>query len=166
MYHSIQEFLEDWENESAGTIKMLKNLTDASLNQKVTEEGRSLGFLAWHFTISIGDMGRRSGLKFNAPADDAPVPALAEEITTAFENSSQDFVEALKAQWNDAMLEEIIEIYGEKWKRGFVLGILITHLIHHRGQMTVLMRQAGLKVPGLYGPSKEEWVQYGMPPQP
>lgn len=26
----------------------------------------------------------------------------------------------------------------------------------------VLMRQAGLKVPGTYGPAKEEWQQYGM----
>jgi uncharacterized damage-inducible protein DinB len=28
--------------------------------------------------------------------------------------------------------------------------------------MTVLMRQAGLKVPGIYGPSYEEWLQFGM----
>ncbi|MCK4657684.1 MAG: hypothetical protein KAT85_11650, partial [candidate division Zixibacteria bacterium] len=34
--------------------------------------------------------------------------------------------------------------------------------IHHRGQMTVLMRQAGLKVPGVYGPSMEEWEHFGM----
>ncbi|MBI2416475.1 MAG: hypothetical protein HYV28_00920 [Ignavibacteriales bacterium] len=31
--------------------------------------------------------------------------------------------------------------------------------------MTVLMRQAGLKVPGAYGPSREEWAAYGMPAQ-
>jgi hypothetical protein len=30
--------------------------------------------------------------------------------------------------------------------------------------MTVLMRQAGLKVPGVYGPAREEWAAYGMPP--
>ncbi len=28
--------------------------------------------------------------------------------------------------------------------------------------MTVLMRQAGLTVPGIYGPSKEEWANLGM----
>lgn len=28
--------------------------------------------------------------------------------------------------------------------------------------MTVLMRQAGLVVPGIYGPSKEEWANFGM----
>jgi uncharacterized damage-inducible protein DinB len=28
--------------------------------------------------------------------------------------------------------------------------------------MTVLMRQAGLAVPGVYGPAREEWAAYGM----
>ena len=30
--------------------------------------------------------------------------------------------------------------------------------------MTVLMRQAGLKVPGVYGPAREEWAEFGMQP--
>jgi uncharacterized damage-inducible protein DinB len=44
------------------------------------------------------------------------------------------------------------------------LQILIRHEIHHRAQMTVLMRQAGLKVPGIYGPSRDEWQAMGMTP--
>ncbi|MHB8840055.1 MAG: DinB family protein, partial [Gemmatimonadaceae bacterium] len=40
--------------------------------------------------------------------------------------------------------------------RGFVLTVLMNHQWHHRGQMTVLMRQAGLSVPGVCGPSREE----------
>ena len=56
-------------------------------------------------------------------------------------------------------------MYGEKWTRAFTLGALIGHQCHHRGQVTVLMRQAGLKVPGIYGPAQEEWAVYGMPAQ-
>ncbi|MGO4373779.1 DinB family protein, partial [Paenibacillus sp. MCAF20] len=44
-----------------------------------------------------------------------------------------------------------------------VLDVLIKHEIHHRGQMTVLMRQAGLRVPDLYGPTKEQWAEFGAP---
>lgn len=55
------------------------------------------------------------------------------------------------------------EMYGEKWPRGQSARILIDHQIHHRGQLTVVMRQAGLQVPGVYGPSKEEWAGYGAP---
>ena len=53
-------------------------------------------------------------------------------------------------------------MYGMSWKRGTTLSILVNHQAHHRGQMTVLMRQAGLMVPGVYGPAKEEWASMGM----
>jgi len=54
-------------------------------------------------------------------------------------------------------------MYGETWKRGMTLLYLMLHQAHHRGQITVLMRQAGLKVTGIYGPAKEEWQTMGMP---
>jgi uncharacterized damage-inducible protein DinB len=47
-------------------------------------------------------------------------------------------------------------MYGEHWPRGLTLQALVFHEIHHRGAMTVLMRQAGLTVPGIYGPNREE----------
>ena len=61
-----------------------------------------------------------------------------------------------------ATLEELDDMYGQQWPRGLTLAILLNHEIHHRAQMTVLMRQAGLVVPGVFGPSKEEWGEYGM----
>ena len=36
--------------------------------------------------------------------------------------------------------------------RSFVM----SHLIHHRGQLSVYLRQTGSKVPGIYGPSADE----------
>jgi uncharacterized damage-inducible protein DinB len=37
-----------------------------------------------------------------------------------------------------------------------ILHALVLHQVHNRGQMTVLMRQAGLVLPGVYGPTREE----------
>ena len=48
-------------------------------------------------------------------------------------------------------------MYGQKWTRSATLESIVKHQIHHRAQMTVLMRQASLKVPRVYGPSREEW---------
>ena len=73
-------------------------------------------------------------------------------------------ISELKEKWTDDTLTESDNMYGEDWQRGTTLAILINHQAHHRGQLTVLMRQAGLSVPGVYGPSKEEWVAYGMEP--
>ena len=61
------------------------------------------------------------------------------------------------------MLED--DMYGEMWAKGKTLGVLVTHQIHHRAQLTIVMRLAGLKVPGVYGPSNEEWAAMGMQAQ-
>jgi uncharacterized damage-inducible protein DinB len=165
MYRTIQDFLADWTQENDSTIKVFKNLTDLSLKQKVSAEGRSLGRLAWHIVLTLGEMGDKAGLKVNAPPENTPDPNTALVITTAYDKASASLASEVKQKWNDGMLLEEINMYGEKWTRAATLASIIKHQIHHRAQMTVLMRQAGLKVPGVYGPSREEWSQFGMQPQ-
>ena len=69
MYRTVQDFIEDWKHESASTLKVMTALTDDSLKQKVTTEGRSLGFLPWHIITTLNEMGSKAGLKvdFDAP---------------------------------------------------------------------------------------------------
>jgi len=163
MYRTIHDFLNDWKYENEATLKVFKNLTDASLNQKVTPDGRSLGFLAWHIVITLGEMGEKAGLKVIAPSEHSSIPINASDIVAAYEKAGASVESEVKEKWNDAILPELIDMYGEKWTRAATLGSLVKHQIHHRAQMTVLMRQAGLHVPGVYGPSREEWSQFGMP---
>jgi uncharacterized damage-inducible protein DinB len=93
---------------------------------------------------------------------DAAMPHQAAEFQKAYELASSELLDQVRSKWTDADLIVEDDMYGEKWKRGISLHVLIEHEIHHRGQMTVLMRQAGLTVPGVFGPSKDEWGQYGM----
>jgi uncharacterized damage-inducible protein DinB len=165
MYRTIQDFVDDWKYESEATLKVLRALTDASFGQKVTAEGRSLGYLAWHIVLTLGEMGGKTGLIVKAPAEDALQPGKAAEIAAAYETASQSITDDVQLKWTDSSLRDEIDMCGDKWKRGYALASLVKHQIHHRAQMTVLMRQAGLKVPGIYGPSREEWSQFGMPPQ-
>ncbi len=83
-------------------------------------------------------------------------------MADSYQQASDAFVQALKAQWINKTLEERIDFLGQKISNESLLMFLIQHQTHHRGQMTVLMRQAGLTVPGIYGPSKEEWANFGM----
>jgi uncharacterized damage-inducible protein DinB len=165
MYRTIGDFLLDWETESSATMKILHGLTDKSLKQKVTPEGRSLGFLAWHLVLTLSEMGSKMGLQLTAPAEDSEPPEVAAEIASTYDISSKSLLEAVLRSWTDGSLNDEIPMYGEMWKRGGALSALVLHQTHHRAQMTVLMRQAGLKVPGVYGPSREEWVQMGIPAQ-
>ena len=165
MYRTIQDFLTDWTQENDSTLKVFKNLTDTSLKQKVSPEGRSLGHLAWHIVLTLGEMGEKAGLKVDAPPEHTPDPNTASVIVTTYEKAGTSLATEIEQKWNDGMLLEQINMYGQQWTRTATLASIIKHQIHHRAQMTVLMRQAGLKVPGVYGPSREEWSQYGMPTQ-
>ena len=165
MFRTIADFEKAWTDEGENTLKVLRALSDASLGQKVTADGRSLGRLAWHIVQTLGEMGRQAGLEVKAADEHTPQPAVAADIADAYAAGSAAVLKAVTSTWADADLPGEIEMYGSKWTRGMTLSALIKHEIHHRGQMTVLMRQAGLKVPGVYGPAREEWTAYGMPAQ-
>ena len=165
MYRTISDFALDWKYESAATLKVLHMLSDESLQQRVSPDGRSLGFLAWHLVLTLTEMGSKMGLQITGPAEDSEQPTKVSEIASTYDISSKSVAEVVRTTWSDASLDEKIDMYGEPWKRGYALASLVKHQTHHRAQMTVLMRQAGLKVPGVYGPSREEWVEMGMPPQ-
>jgi uncharacterized damage-inducible protein DinB len=164
MYYKISDFVADFDLETAATLKIFNNLTDKSLDQKVTEKGRSLGKIAWHITGAFGEIGSTALLQVYR-ADEKPMPKSAKIISEEYSKSATSLKDSVVKGWNDESLKEEINMYGQTWTKGQTLSTLLVHQIHHRGQMTVLMRQAGLKVPGIYGPAYEEWESMGMPPQ-
>ncbi|MBB3110608.1 putative damage-inducible protein DinB [Paenibacillus phyllosphaerae] len=164
MFTSIASFEASWLHETQGTQRVMDALTDESLKQTIAPNHRPLGQLAWHITTSIHEMLSRTGLTFPAAGEDEKAPASAAVIAEAYRTSSAAVLAAVKEQWTDETLLKTANMYGDEWPNGLTLHILIMHEVHHRGQMTVLMRQAGLRVPGLYGPSREEWIEQGMEP--
>ena len=165
MYYKISDFISDWKYESEATIKVLSNLTDESLTKKVHEKVRTAGRLAWHITTSIGEMAHRTGLTFETVDENSMIPSKVSEIIKSYKQASDNMVAEIKEKWNDETLMLEDDMYGQMWMKGTTLGVLVTHQIHHRAQLTVAMRLAGLKVPGVYGPSNEEWAAMGMPAQ-
>jgi uncharacterized damage-inducible protein DinB len=165
MYRKLEDFIKDWTYESESTLKVFNNLTDESLTKKVNENVRTAGKLAWHITTSIGEMAHRTGLTFKIMDEESVAPAAIKEIVDTYKSTSDNIIAEIKEKWNDEKLLEENDMYGEKWAKGTTLKVLVSHQIHHRAQLTIVMRLNGLKVPGVYGPSKEEWVQYGLPSQ-
>lgn len=165
MYRKISDFISDWNYESETTLKLFNNLTDDVLNKKFNENVRAAGRLAWHITVTIPEMVQRTGLSFEALDHESPVPSTAREICDEYKKASDSMIASIKENWTDVSLEDEANMYGEMWKNGKTLDSLVKHQTHHRGELIVVMRLAGLKVVGPYGPSKEEWVNYGMQPQ-
>ena len=163
MFTSIEHFKGAWKFEMEGTSKIFGALTDDSLRQSVAQDHRTLGRMAWHITQTIPEMAGRTGLKIEGPGEKEAMPSSAGVIKKAYDRAAASLLEQVTKSWTDETLGIEDNMYGEMWKRGSTLTALISHQIHHRAQMTVLMRQAGLTVPGVYGPSRDEWGQYNMP---
>lgn len=162
MYTSIDSFIQEWNQEAESTQKIMDALTDSSLNQMVSPDDRSLGRIAWHIVASTPQMLNEFGISVEMVSNSDTVPTSAKEIADTFRKVKADTVDAVQKQWTDATLQEMKNVFGMELPKGVTLSLLIKHLIHHRGQMTVLMRQAGIKVPGVYGPAREEWRYMGM----
>jgi uncharacterized damage-inducible protein DinB len=164
MIHTIAEFEHIWGAEVEVTQKILKHLTTTSLSQAIGSDHRTLGRIAWHIVTTISEMVQRTGLTLRGPNPDAPVPGTAKEIFSAYNQAALSLLDEMKKEWTDASLQVEDDMYGQRWKRSFTLQALVFHQIHHRAQMTVLMRQTGLPVPGIYGPSRDEWAAFGQQP--
>lgn len=163
MYTKISDFLTDYKNESEATLKIFNALDNNSLNIKLNGYNRTLGKIAWHITLMLPEMGETFNLPLKSMIKDAPQPETIEAIISTYKLASEELAELIKNSWTDASLTEVKTVYGQTFSNQTGLNMLVKHEIHHRGQLTVLMRLAGLKVPGIYGPAKEEWSALGMP---
>lgn len=164
MLQRISDFVKLWKSESGNTLKIFKALNDQALKQKVAEDHRDLARIAWHISTTLPEMGKYIDIEFTAIKENQPIPAKLVDIISGYEKTAIELLNGVESNWTDETLQKEDDLYGEVWKRGDTLQIMINHEIHHRGQMTVLMRQAGLNVPGIYGPSYEEWEKYGGKP--
>jgi uncharacterized damage-inducible protein DinB len=164
MFRRLDDFLRAHEQLSQGTVRVLDALTDEILSQAVAPGHRTLRDMAWHITVSVPEMMNRTGLGMASIDHESAPPDSADAIREGYRKGSTELAEALGSNWTDATLEETDDMYGEQWSRGQTLTALVVHEVHHRGEMIVLLRQAGARVPGLYGPAKEEWSQFGMEP--
>lgn len=158
MYRKAQDFLEEWTASSAGTLAVFKAVTDDKMNTAIVEGHSTLGWLAWHLVITAGGFGRLSGLQIPLADRGAPVPASMSEIVSQYE-AIRDAYAREATTLTDEQMEEEISTFAGQMPRGKFLHKMIMHEAHHRGQMTVLLRQAGLPVPGVLGPTREMQMQ-------
>ncbi len=162
MFRKLDDVISAYRTVAEGTGKIFAQLTDDNLDRSVSEGHRSLGDIAWHIVVTIPEMMSRTGLGFSSVDWKSMPPSFAREIIEGYSDVSDELLAAVRDNWSDEVLLQTDDMYGETWPRGMTLMALVNHEIHHRGQMTVLLRQAGSNVPGVFGPSKEEWKTFGL----
>lgn len=162
MYRKIEDFVNDWKSEASATLKIFSSISEEAKVKKAGENIRTLNRMAWHITQTLTEMPARAGILEYDSLENEPIPNSFDEIINVYEKHSNELLRLVQKKWTDEGLTEEIQVYGQNWERRKILSILVLHQTHHRGQMTVLMRLEQLPVPGVYGPSKEEWSKYGM----
>ncbi len=160
MVRSIKDFLERWQEESDNTLKVITHLSNESLNKSVSGT-RTLGRLANHLVESLTEFPHKLGLPIE---EEFITYTTVDDLGAAYKRVSDQLYTAVSENWHDGLLDDETNMYGEYWKNGVSLYYLIAHQTHHRAQMTTIMRSAGLRVPGIYGPSQEEWKEMNMAP--
>jgi len=164
MITSLEDFYKEWAYESEATLKLFALIDDKRFHEQIHPRVRPLSRLAFHITNTIGEMMERTGIHVEGYSADDDLYWSKSELIQAYKLFSDSLVDQLKKSWTDADLHKIDNMYGEEWRRGTTLNVLIKHQSHHRGELVVVMRMLGMPVIGVYGPASEEWVEMGMQP--
>lgn len=88
-------------------------------------------------------------------------PESHEAMLASFDTRASSALEALAAASDEEMLAPWTLSAGDKTfftmpRIAVLRSMVINHLIHHRGQLTVYLRMNDIPVPALYGPSADE----------
>ncbi|MFL5496529.1 MAG: DinB family protein [Gemmatimonadales bacterium] len=160
---TIQELLQELEQETPSTRRVLELVPEDKLGWKPHEKSMSLGQLALHVA---GIPGRIADISTRPTFDvrtqiPRPSPASVAELLSELEGSVQK-AKAILGGMDDAslstpwkMMDAEREIMAMP-RVGLLRTVLFNHLYHHRGQLTVYLRMVGARVPAVYGSSADE----------
>jgi len=164
----IKDFLlPEFDMEMDNTRRTLERVTDDKFGWKPHEKSGSLGWMAGHVaTIPYwAKITMQQDSLDLAPAGGSnyvpPKPANRKELLEIFDKNRAEARAALAAgddatyaqPW--ALLMGGKELFSEP-RSAVVRRMVLNHIIHHRGQLTVYLRLLNVPVPGLYGPSADE----------
>jgi len=163
---SLKTVLPEFDREMAGTRQLLQVVPGGDATWRPHPKSYTLGELATHIATiplwaKLVAQGSELDLGSSANASVARVPfTTVPELLERFDRNVREARDAL------AQLEE--GAMGETWTlrnrettvfaipRGAALrSFIMSHLIHHRGQLSVYFRLRDVPLPSLYGPTAD-----------
>ena len=154
----------DFDTEAESTRRILERIPSDRATWKPHDRSMSLGSIAAHIaglpifglqilTTPEIDLSASTSMRYQfTTAEDAVKHAAggAAEIRTALSSLSDD---ELLAPWT---LRFGVHVIATLPRAVAYRSMFFNHLIHHRGQLNVYLRQLDIPVPGVYGPSADE----------
>jgi uncharacterized damage-inducible protein DinB len=154
--------LVELDQESHTTKRVLDRVPEAKLSWRPHPKSFSLGQLALHIATTQGGVASLAALdSVEAPVFAQPEPANRREIFDAFSKSTEDAKSAI-GKMDDARLKSTWTLTKNGQtiiaipRIDFLRSVLLNHVYHHRGQLSVYLRMLDVPVPSIYGPSADE----------
>jgi uncharacterized damage-inducible protein DinB len=158
----IDGMLQELEQEAQTTRRVLERVPDKHLAWRPHETARTLGELALHVAIVPGSVASiASQSQVQAPQFTDPSPRNASELIPALDESIAK-AKSLLGGMDDATLNAMWRMMqGEREvfaipRVALLRSVMLNHWYHHRGQLTVYLRELGVSIPSIYGPSADE----------
>jgi uncharacterized damage-inducible protein DinB len=163
MNHELQEFFKTWDKEAQKTAQLLRTLPEGKYDFRPYPECRSLGEMAWHLAEVDAYPSywiERNKVSFEERAPGLERPKQIAELAPGFERVHKEAVERLQKANLPDLDRQMKFVDGRMVSLSNILweGLLF-HLIHHRGQLAMMIRLAAGTPPGMYGPNREEMVK-------
>jgi uncharacterized damage-inducible protein DinB len=153
--------LDEFDQEMASTRRLLERVPSDKGTWKPHEKSFALGHLAQLVSWMPGWIARSlrepyldlaGGVGYSFEPTEALLRELDRNVSEARDALEKVTGAALDESWSLRMGEQVLFTSP----RGKVVRGHLSHLIHHRGQLTVYLRLIDVPLPQIYGPTADE----------
>lgn len=154
--------LMEMEMEDKTTRRVLERVPEDKLTWKPHPKAYTLGQLAMHIAVAQGRVASAAVEDVHEFAPQAPPePKSRQEILDAFSAGTAKAREVMKGFDDSKMMTTWTLMRNGKAimsvpRVGFLRAIMLNHIYHHRGQLSVYIKLLDVPVPSIYGPSADE----------
>ncbi len=159
----IDGMLQELEEEARTTRRVLERVPDDQLQWRPHEKARTLGELAMHVATVPGGVAEFVASPSPAQAPDFvdPIPKSASELVPALNQSIATAKKVLGSLEDTELMATWRVMQGERElfaapRVAVLRSIMLNHWYHHRGQLTMYLRELDVPIPSIYGPSADE----------
>ncbi|CAN5303360.1 hypothetical protein BH10PLA2_BH10PLA2_31020 [soil metagenome] len=164
-----ESILPEFDREMANTRKVLERVPEDKLDWQVHPKSHTLGWNANHLPEILGwvhgviaapswDISPIGGEPYQSPNLTS-----REAILDLFDRNVAAARTAIAAAKDDQMTQPWALLQAGKplftmSRTAMIRGFVLNHLIHHRATLCVYLRLNNIPVPGMYGPSGDEFT--------
>jgi uncharacterized damage-inducible protein DinB len=156
--------LQEIETEGKTTRRVLERVPEDKFSWKPHHKSMSIGELALHIAkepAHFAEAALGDGFDFGGEHPANPQPKTSAELLAVHDKG----VETVKSALNQLGDAGLMQMWTAKMngatlmtmpKAGLMRMIVMNHIYHHRGQLSVYLRMLDVPVPSIYGPSADD----------